>query len=201
MLLSVSGASGTGKSTALRLLSRMEFGQPVACVEFDSIGVPDGANTSWRHAAVEHWVRFTIAAQERGEHVMLCGQVPPGELIAAPSADELDGLAICVLHCSPDVQEARLIARGEHADSLVHHLRFGQWFRRHSEDPSYAPEVIRVESGVPMVWSRWEHLQVDDPRWPVRIMDTDALTPQQVSAQIAEWAAEELSLRHDAGCT
>ncbi|UJP09745.1 AAA family ATPase [Microbacterium sp. KUDC0406] len=192
MLLSVTGASGTGKSTALESLSRVDLGRPVTCVEFDSIGVPEGADTSWRHGAIEHWVRFAIDAQDRGEHVLLFGQVPPGELLAAPSADRLDGIAICVLHCSPEVQERRLIDRGEPADSLVHHLRFGEWIRHHAVDSSHEPEVIRTESDVPMQWSRWERLSGDDPRWPVSLIDVDALSRVAVTERIERWARDVL---------
>ncbi|MFE6996686.1 AAA family ATPase [Microbacterium sp. NPDC057659] len=193
MLLSVTGASGTGKSTALDALSRVDLGRQVTCVEFDSIGVPEGADASWRHGAVEHWVRFAIDAQGRGEHVLLFGQVPPGELLAAPSSDRLDGIVICVLHCSPDVQEQRLADRGEPSDSIVHHVRFGEWFRRHAADPSYAPEVIRVESAVPMQWSRWERLTGDDPRWPVSILDVDSLSRAELAAQVEKWARTALA--------
>ena len=193
MLLSVTGASGTGKSTALDLLREVDFGTPVVCVEFDSIGVPEGADTAWRHDATERWVRVALEAQSRREHVLLFGQVPPGELLAVPSAEQLDGIAICVLAASPQVQEARLIGRGEPADSLVHHLRFGQWFRRHSEDPQHAPEVIRVDTPVPMDWSRWETLSGDDPRWPVTVLDTDALSAGEVAERIEAWARENLA--------
>lgn len=195
MLLSVTGASGTGKSTALEALRDVEFGVPVTCVEFDSIGVPEGADTAWRHGAIEDWVRFAIEAESRGEHVVLFGQAPPGELLAAPSADRLDGIAICVLASSPEVQEARLIGRGEPADSLVHHLRFGQWFRRHAEDPQYAPEVIRVDTLVPMAWSRWAGLSGGDPRWPVTVLDTDPLSPAGVAGAVEEWARDALARR------
>lgn len=193
MLLSVTGVSGMGKSTALEVVRDADFGVPVRCVEFDSIGVPEGADTAWRHGAIEHWVQVALDAQRDGEHLALFGQVPPGELLAAPSADQLDAIAICVLASSPEVQRERLIGRGEPADSLVHHLRFGQWFRQHAEDPSHVPEVIRVDSTVPMVWSRWEDLSAEDPRWPVSVIDTDDLTPADAARQIEDWIRRMLA--------
>ncbi|MDR2998755.1 MAG: AAA family ATPase [Microbacterium sp.] len=193
MLLSVTGASGTGKSTALDALRRVDFGRRVTCVEFDSIGVPEGADASWRHGAVEHWVRFAIDAQARGEHVVLFGQIPPGELLAAPSAERLDGLAICVLHCSPDEQKERLLHRGEPADSIVHHLQFGEWFRRHAADPTYVPEIIRVDSAVPMEWSRWDQLSADDPGWPVSLIDVGPLSRAAIAEHIESWVRESLA--------
>ncbi|WP_194420895.1 hypothetical protein [Microbacterium abyssi] len=195
MLLSVTGASGVGKSTVLAALEESDHGPDVTCVEFDSIGVPDGADTAWRHGAIEHWVRFAIEEQDAGRHVLLAGQVPPGELLAAPSADRLDAIAVCVLHSSPEVQEARLIGRGEPADSLVHHLRFGAWFHRHAKDPAFQPEVIRVDSSVPMRWDRWAELQAGDARWPVTIIDTDDLSPGEVVGRVQVWAVEQLQRR------
>lgn len=192
MLLSLTGASGTGKSTVLAALSRVDWGRPVLCVEFDSIGVPEGADTAWRHGAIEHWVRFAVEAQQEGNDVLLCGQVPPGELLAAPSADLLDGLAFCVLHCSPEVQEERLLRRGEPAEGLIHHLRFGAWFVQHARDPTHAPEVVRVNSSVPMAWERWERWEKGDPRWVSHIIDTDLFSRDQVADQVEAWVREVL---------
>lgn len=192
MLLSVTGASGVGKSTVLSALAAAEWGGGVRCVEFDSVGVPEGADTAWRHSAVEGWVRFALEAQDAGEHVMLFGQVPPGELLAAPSADRLDGLAVCVLASSPEVQRARLIGRGEAAGGLVDHLRFGAWFAEHARDPGWAPEVVRVDTAVPMRWDRWQDWRAGDPRWAFAIVDTDDLAPADVARLVEAWARDAL---------
>lgn len=194
MLFSLTGASGAGKSTVLAHLATVDWGVPMRCVEFDSIGVPDGADTAWRHGAVEHWVREALAAQAEGAHMMLCGQVPIGELLAAPSADHLDGIAVCMLHCSPEVRTDRLVNRGEHLDAIVHHNRFGEWFRAHTLDPRHAPEVIRVESPARMRWERWADLEAGDPRWAAEIIDTDALTPREVAASVESWMRRHLAL-------
>lgn len=193
MLLSLTGASGAGKSTLLAMLAEIDWGHPLACVEFDSIGVPEGADTSWRHGAIEHWVQRALAEQEAGGHLLLCGQVPIGELLAAPSADQLDGIAICVLHCAPESRWKRLRERGWPDEDIVHHVRFGEWFFAHSADPEHAPEVIRVDSGAPMRWERWEDWRAGDPRWQPRILDTDPLTPDQAAREVEAWARDSLA--------
>jgi hypothetical protein len=193
MLFSLTGASGAGKSSVLAYLSEVDWGADVECVEFDSIGVPAGADTAWRHAAVERWVQRALAVQERGGHLVLCGQVPMGELLAAPSADRLDGIAVCVLHCSPEVRRSRLLGRGEDPGAIVHHNRFGEWFLAHTLDPTHAPEVIRVPSDVPMQWSRWADLSPGDPRWRAEVIDTDALTSAQVAELVEHWVRRELA--------
>lgn len=192
MLLSVTGASGVGKSTVLAALTAADWKRRIRCVEFDSIGVPDGADTGWRHAAVERWVRVAIDAQDAGEDVILFGQVPPGELLAAPSADRLDGIAVCVLTSSPEVQRARLIGRGEAPDGLIDHLRFGAWFVQHAKDPAWAPEVIQVDTEVPMRWDRWADWRAGDPRWAFTVIDTDDLGPAQVARLVQGWARDAL---------
>ena len=192
MLLSLSGASGAGKSTALEALKAIDLPERVECVEFDSIGVPSGADTAWRHSAVEYWVQRAVAAQASATHLVLCGQIPLGELLAAPSADRLDGISMLVLHCSPDVRSARLRGRGEPEGSLVHHVRFGEWFYRHTLDPTHEPGVIRVDSATPMRWDRWENWQKGDARWSARILDTDSLGRGQVARQVESWVREAL---------
>lgn len=193
MLFSLTGASGAGKSTVLRHLQQVSWPEPVRCVEFDSIGVPDGADTSWRHGAIESWVERAIVAEEAGEHLLLCGQVPPGELFAAPSSDRLNGVAICMLHCSPEERTERLLSRGEDAPSIVHHNRFGEWFHAHTLDPTHMPEVIRVESDVPMVWERWSNWERGDHRWTAEIIDTDHAETQEVSDLVEAWVRRTLT--------
>lgn len=195
MLFSLSGASGAGKSTVLAHLDRVSWPEPVRCVEFDSIGVPDGADTVWRHGAVEHWVQQAVRAEDAGEHMLLCGQVPMGELLAAPSAERLERIAVCMLHCSPDVRTDRLLARGEDPASIVHHNRFGEWFHAHTLDPRHAPEVIRVETAVPMRWDRWADWDQGDPRWAAEIIDTDELAPAEVADAMEEWVRRMLAVR------
>lgn len=193
MLFSLTGASGAGKSTVLRHLESVSWPEPVRCVEFDSVGVPEGADASWRHGAIEHWVRQAIAAQDMGEHMLLCGQVPPGELVAAPSSDRLSGITICMLLCSPKERTTRLLGRGEDPTSIVHHNRFGDWLHAHTLDPTHMPEIIRVESDVPMVWERWAGMERDDPAWAAEIIDTDHKTSTDVAESVEAWVWRTLT--------
>jgi hypothetical protein len=185
MLLLLTGASGVGKSTAFGEVAEALHGQPVRCFEFDSVGVPPGADTAWRHGVLEGWVRRAVQHQRDGSHLLLCGQVPVGELLAAPSADSLDGVAACLLHCSPEVRRQRLLGRGEDPSALHDHLVFGEWMLRQTLDPTYHPEVIRAPSEVSMCWERWEGWGAGDPRWAFEVVDTDSLTPEQTAERAA----------------
>nr|WP_314844488.1 hypothetical protein [uncultured Microbacterium sp.] len=192
MLFSLTGASGAGKSTVLAHLAGTDWGASVRLVEFDSIGVPADADTAWRHGAIETWVQRALDAQDAGEHMLLCGQVPMGELLAAPSADRLDGVAVCLLDCTPEARTERLLRRGEDPGSIVHHNRFGEWFRAHTLDPQHAPEVIVVDSGPTMRWERWADARRGDPAWQAEIIDTDDATPEQTAARVEKWVRTHL---------
>jgi hypothetical protein len=193
MLLSITGASGAGKSSTLHALDRALRARRVTCVEFDSIGVPADADTAWRHGAIERWVQRALIEQRAGRHLVLCGQVPVGELLAAPSADQLDGIAVLLLHCSPKVRRARLTGRGDNLDGIEDHVAFGEWFVQHTRDPTHMPHVIRVNTPVAMRWGRWQHWQTADPRWRFEILDTDPLTRERVADHVARWATDVLS--------
>lgn len=195
MLLLVTGASGAGKSMVLPALERVEWPSRVRCAEFDSIGVPPDADTAWRHGAIESWVRRALDAQAAGEHLVLCGQVPLGELLAAPSAELVDGVAVCTLDCSPTVREQRLRGRGDPAETIPHHVAFGEWFRGHMADPRFHPEVVRLDSSATMRWERWERWQKGDPRWAAETIVTDQLTPAEVAQRVTEWALSALTHR------
>jgi energy-coupling factor transporter ATP-binding protein EcfA2 len=194
MLLSLTGASGVGKSTTLDALTAAFRDEPVTCVEFDSIGVPADADTAWRHGMVEHWVRRAVCEQAAGRHLVLCGQVPVGELLAAPSAEELDAVACLLLHCSQGVRRARLTERADAGPNRMDdHLAFGEWFYRHTVDPTYMPHVIRVESGVGMRWERWSDWAAGDERWRFDILDTYALDREQAAERVVAWARDALA--------
>ncbi|WP_203581434.1 AAA family ATPase [Microbacterium hibisci] len=196
MLLLVTGASGAGKSTVLAKLTTVDWRQPVVCAEFDAIGVPEGADTAWRHASVEEWVSHAADLQAQGVHLLLFGQVALGELLAAPSTERIDGVAVCLLHCSPDVRSARLRERGEPEETLVHHARFGEWLLEHTRDPAHHPEVIRVvETSARMRWDRWESWSAGDPRWDARIIDTDDVSAVDAADLVEAWARARLARR------
>ena len=108
VLLLVTGASGAGKSTARNLIEH-ELGAATACVELgDVVDVPRAPTLAWRQQATEAVVTRALELQGRGRNLRLSGDpVAAGEVIAAPSADRLDGIAVCLL----DVDEWAHTAR------------------------------------------------------------------------------------------
>jgi len=186
MMLLLTGASGAGKST-VRALIAAELAPEVRTVELTQIAGPPTWERGWRQWAVERVVQVALAEQEAGRHLLLAGDpVPPGEVLAAPSADRLDGFATCLLDCGPEEQERRLRERGDPEDLLPHHLAFAEWMREHARDPHHRLEVI--DAG----WEemRWDRLP---ETWDVAEIDVTELSSDEAAAEVLAWVRQALA--------
>jgi hypothetical protein len=192
------GSSAAGKTVALNGLQGRVDG--LAVHDFDEIGVPPGADTAWRHRADEQWVRRALAYQAEGIDLLLAGQTPFGELLAAPSAPRLEAISACLIDCDDETRVARLRARGPEwfartAGDLQDYLAWAAWMRGHAADPSRRRDVIWHErTAGEMQWSRWSGWRIGDPRWRVRVIDTSALPVEEVAGMLVEWIEEEREL-------
>lgn len=198
MLFLLFGSSAAGKTFALNGLS--ERIADLAIHDIDEIGVPPGADAAWRHRANEQWVRRALAYQAEGTDLLLAGQTPFGEQLAAPSTPRLEAISGCLIDCDDETRARRLRARGAEwfartAGDLRDYLNWAVWMRGHAADPSWRPDVIRHEAtDGEMHWSRWSGWRAGDPRWRVRVIDTSALAVEQVAAELIEWINEERAL-------
>ena len=194
------GSSCSGKTVVLDEL-RGRVGA-LELHDFDEIGVPPGADLAWRHRANEEWVRQALAYQADGLDLLLAGQTPLGELLAAPSASRLEAISACLLDCDDTTRLERLEARGPEwlsttGGTLEVYLNWAGWMRGHAADPRSRPEVIRCDAAWPeMRWSRWSDWRAGDPRWHVRVIETSALPVEGVAEELAEWIDGERALFH-----
>jgi len=189
VLFLVFGSSASGKSVALAEL-RTRLIPRLAIHDFDEIGVPVAPDRAWRQRANESWLRRVLEYEAAGTDVLLAGQTPLGELLATPSAPLLDGIAACLLDCDDETRVGRL--RMREAGDVDAYLSWAGWMRRHAEDPNWMPEVIATDDGPPgMRRERWSDWQAGDSRWHVRVVDTSALTIDEVASELADWIAEE----------
>ncbi len=192
MLLVVTGASGSGKTTAYRaLLPVLEY----RCVESDQLGVPPDADTPSRQRRIETWIRYALV--EPGSDLVLFGGGAPGEVLAAPSATELDAIAVCLLHCDPATRRRRLLDRGAVGDDRHDHLAFGEWIYAHARDPTHLPQVITEDGWERMRWERWASWTAEDSRWSFEVLDTSVLTPEAVAQAVCAWAQASFARRHE----
>jgi hypothetical protein len=192
------GSSAAGKSFVLRGLAQRV--PDLAIHDFDEIGVPAGADTEWRHAANEKWVRKAIDCQAAGTDLLLAGQTPFGELLATPSAPQLEAISACLLDCDDETRVERLNRRGPEslagtAGNAEAYLNWAEWMRRHAHDSTWQINVIRrPATEQDMVWDRWTPWPTGDPRWRVQVIDTSALPVEKVADELAAWIARERTL-------
>lgn len=192
MLIVVTGASGSGKTTAYGALHPL-LDHPSA--ESDQLDVAPDADTAWRQRRIETWIGRALA--EPGGDLVLFGGGAPGEVLAAPSATELDAIAICLLHCDPVTRRRRLLARGCPGDESKNHLAFGEWIHAHVRDPSHQPRVIREHGWERMRWERWASWTAGDPRWLFEVLDTSPLAPEAVAQRLLGWIRASLARRYE----
>jgi hypothetical protein len=193
MFLLVTGASGAGKSTVRRLVTP-DLSPEIECVELHHVsGVPPFPSIAWRQQATEAAVQRAVELQAERRHLLLCGDpVAAGEVLAAPSAVELDGVAVCLLDLSPEAQTSRLAGRGDDPALLGDHHAFADWMRGHARDPGHMPHVLSARGWDAMRWQRWVGIDPADGNWGMEVVDTSGLASTDVGAEVVGWCRRAL---------
>src|SRR5882672_2559498 len=110
MIFFVTGASGAGKTACMSRLRQLLL--QVALYDFDAVGVPCKAGVVWRQQTTEYWLQHALVHQAEHRDTIVCGGALLGEILAYPSAPQVDGIAVCLLDCADVVRIDRLRARG-----------------------------------------------------------------------------------------
>ncbi len=191
MLLLITGASGIGKST-VRAVVAPALSPAVECVELlDLAPQPEAMSRVRRQQTAEVAVRRAVELQAFGRHLLLAGDpVPAAEVVAAPSAPELDAIAVCLLDATPEAQAERLAARGDHPALLAHHQAFAEWMRRQASDPLHMTHVVSDAGWEDMRWERLEQLA---PDWRMHTIDTTHMTKPAVAGAVLDWCRRALA--------
>lgn len=194
MFLLVTGASCAGKSTARRH-AMTHLGAEFEAVELSDLGpVPNPPTVAWRQQQVEVAVRRAIELEHEGRHLVFAGDpVPAGEVLAAPSAEDID-VAACLLDVDAETQSARLDARQDPPEHRHLHHGFADWMRHHATDPSYVPEAVTTDAWPPMRWVRWVD-RTPGPEWAMTVIDTSGLAEPEVGRQVAAWCRDAVAGR------
>jgi hypothetical protein len=189
MLLVVSGSSGSGKTTLTRAVSSRIPG--LAVHELGEIAdEPWRGQRGWRRDLTERWIERAAAYDAEGRDMLLTEAVL-GEVLAAPSATRVRGIAACLLDCD-DFERVRRIrerAGGEEPDphQLWDFVAWGVWLRFHGVDPQVFAGPIRGDDDGTWHWHRWERWQAGDPRWSVFRLDTTGEAVEQSAQRLADW--------------
>lgn len=176
----------------MRALIAAELLPHVESVELKDLApLPIASTLDRRQRAAEIAVRRAVELQASGRHLLLAGDpVPAIEVIAAPSAPQLDAVAVCFLDASAEAQAARLAGRGDDPTLLVHHQAFAEWMRRQASDPLHMPHVVSDQGWEEMRWERLEHVA---DRWRMHTIDTSHLSNEGVADEVLEWCRRALA--------
>jgi hypothetical protein len=188
MFFLVSGAAAAGKSTVARRIPTLL--DNVECHDSDEKPAHD---EYLRCATLEEWIALALEAQRQECDFLLAAQSPLGELLACPSAPELDGISACLLDCSDTARIARIRARGidPRWPPSQHTLNWAAWQRVHAWDPQWEPHVINGNGPDTHRYERWLNWAQDDERWRVEVLDTTEASIEQALEMIAEWVKFE----------
>jgi hypothetical protein len=194
VLFLVFGSSGAGKTAAITALDgRVDR---LAAHDYDEIGIPPEPTTATRQAQNEVWVRRGLGYESEGLDLLLAGQTPFGEVLAAPSASRLEAISACLLDCDDPTRVRRLRPRGEQwlaqvGTDLQTFLNWAAWMRMHAVDPQWMPSVIQAEAAEGQRWDRYSDWAEGDARWRVRVIDTSPLTIDEAADELASWVSDE----------
>ena len=197
MLLLITGASGMGKTTVRKIVAA-QFADQLESAELAEVAGPPEWSLRWRHQAVEKAVQRAVKVQRDGKHFLLCGDpVPPAEVYAAPSADQPESIAVCLLDASEDSQRLRLMDRGDAPSLIPNHIAFARWMREHIANPRHRLDVIKQGGWEEMQWDRWITATDQQKAWKSHRIDTTGLDPVDVGELAATWIRQQmLSIRH-----
>ena len=81
----ITGACGCGKSTLTKLLKEKLSENLFAVYDFDEIGVPPGADATWRQAATDDWLKQAAENVKKAKSTVICGQSSATEIINSPT--------------------------------------------------------------------------------------------------------------------
>lgn len=191
MLFFVTGASGSGKSASL---PGLRAGLPeIDWHDFDERGVPVPCPRGWRPQTTEHWLQLGLQNQRHGRATGIVGGAVLGEILACPSAPQVDGIHVAFLDCHDLVRLDRLWQRGRE-EPTQDMLSWAAWQRVHVVEPQWRQDVICSVPLPEMRWERWTGLQRGDPRWRAKVIDTSELTIDAVAQQLLAWIEAKRSL-------
>ena len=186
----VTGASGSGKTAVMPNLKEL-LGDNIAVYDFDDIGVPDDADKKWRQESTEKWLQKLLSD---GKDTCLLGQIVLGEILACPSAKQIDKVNFCLLDVSDFERIQRLQERNTDVSTEARRaqvdqnmLNWSSWLRMHHQDPQWTPHVIQEDAVSHMDFSRLSALKSYEEVANVKILDTTELALHEVAQQLADW--------------
>lgn len=188
MLYFITGASGSGKTACIPGLKKAL--PDSAFYDFDDIGVPENADTTWRQQATEQWLQKYLQEKDEVDCFCICGGVVLGEILACPTAGQLAKINLCFL----DVADLERIRRLNQRDKEIANqdmLNWSSWLRVHHADPQWQKNVIQNNAWSGLDFSRWQTLENWSSVANVTILETTDMGIDQVVMALVDWIRGE----------
>ena len=190
MLFLLSGASAAGKTTsASRVRTRVEALAVHELGEFSDLPWQGKPGWLWRRQPLTRAIERAREYEREGVDMLLTEGVL-GELLAAPDAVALDGIAPCLVDCIDAERLSRLRTRenlGGDTHALWNHLVWALWLRRHAEDPQVFRGPIIGDDDGGWAWERWATWRSGDSRWSTHVIDTSTHDIDTSASQLHAW--------------
>lgn len=120
-ILFITGASGVGKTTLLKILCSKLPTQSTICLHFDSIGVPSvddmireyGSQSEWQRMMTDRWIKKILTEYYDKNLVILEGQVNLEFIKVACKKYNFKNFSIILIHCDDALRHERLLNRNQ----------------------------------------------------------------------------------------
>lgn len=159
-LFFVTGTSGSGKSTIEASLQK-RFPK-FTVKDFDSVGVPEGADENWRKKTTDYWVKEARKDIEKGTSVIIVGQIVPSEVLAAKSYDSSITVYFGFIKVSEEQTRNRLQKRGWDHQLIENNVNWAKHLEKDTleqEQHCVVDATNKNPDEVAHEFSRWIDLQ------------------------------------------
>jgi hypothetical protein len=165
--LVVTGASGAGKTVAVRALATRAL-PGVACFHFDTIGVPSpevmlrdfGSGEAWQAWATNQWLDRLERLDPTVRVAVLDGQTRPSFVLtsAAEHTPHNRRLGIVLLDCESSVREERLCAKRQQPELVTEQMQTWAAYLRGQADALNLAVVDTTASSIAEVADRLQEI-------------------------------------------
>jgi hypothetical protein len=121
--------------------------------DFDEFGVPSPCPAEGRPQTTERWIKVALENRRQGKDTGVTGGAIMGEVLACPSAPDIDKIGVALLDCHDVMHLDRLARRGTHG-ATQDILSWAAWQRVHPVDPQWRQDVIHQGRLGEMQWER-----------------------------------------------